>query len=437
MSEKESDSEQQLKTKLQKLNNDDDQIQSQNQATVAGPSNEESPPLIFKMDIDCFEELFEWLSISDLLALRRTCKRFKKIIDYHIKTNYPEIGKFRLSEGTLKRFQQMDEGTIELINKIEVSVGKDFNAAHFESIKELLKKVEKIIISSWTSDPDFYNVFLKHCKSVKHLVIKGNKNYFPCEVSDDWLSHHYPSLEYVNFGRIPKEKINEYMAFFRLNPNITALGLDIKSLERVGLHFLRAGIKFDRLFYLEWWITKNGLDLLKQLHDGGFYKRLQLTFEFAQLDDEDDEDYELDLNVLTSIGVEVINGDRINFTIPPLPRLKEIDILEYCEFYYKYENVKNVVERFNTGGFGVGLITKLIGNFPKLKHFQIESIYDANQLNLTALNNEREKLAGACKTTIYVDEYTFLTTKWASLKTNLSLIELKRMEACCWEDFFQ
>lgn len=42
------------------------------------------PSPMLKLNADCFEELFEWLSVADLLTLRRTCKRLQQMVDYFI-----------------------------------------------------------------------------------------------------------------------------------------------------------------------------------------------------------------------------------------------------------------------------------------------------------------------------------------------------------------
>lgn len=41
---------------------------------AAGPS-EVSPPVIFKLYMDCFVEIFDYLSLKDLIAFGNTCKR--------------------------------------------------------------------------------------------------------------------------------------------------------------------------------------------------------------------------------------------------------------------------------------------------------------------------------------------------------------------------
>lgn len=49
-------------------------------------------------------------------------------------------------------------------------------------------------------------------------------------------------------------------------------------------------------------------------------------------------------------------------------------------------------------------------------------------LDLVAFNNERKRLKGAQKITIYLHEKICLATKWAKSETNLSLFQLKPFE---------
>lgn len=60
-----------------------------------------------------------------------------------------------------------------------------------------------------------------------------------------------------------------------------------------------------------------------------------------------------------------------------------------------------------------------------------------NKFDLKAMNEKRKKLAGACKTMIYVHENDFLRTRWATTKISFNLIELKRIQACDWNQLFE
>lgn len=86
-------------------------------------------------------------------------------------------------------------------------------------------------------------------------------------------------------------------------------------------------------------------------------------------------------------------------------------------------------------------ILPFISNSKNLEKIHIMNFYSADGyqefvINLAALNKEREKLDGACKTTIYVREIYYLYTKWAQKDTDLSLIRLKRIESFEFDDHF-
>lgn len=95
-------------------------------------------------------------------------------------------------------------------------------------------------------------------------------------------------------------------------------------------------------------------------------------------------------------------------TTEQLLRLKELYLYGDNRFYEGFiEKLKNVIERLTTWSCDYEDLTDIIGYFPKLKHFRIQNINDTNKINLNATNEERKKLAGVCKTTIYVHENVF------------------------------
>lgn len=409
--------------------------QDQNQLSLAGPSNEESSPCIFNLDIDCFEELFEWLSAADLFALRRTNKRFKKIVDFFIKTNYPAFGKFKLFDTNFDMFRQMDSITIGMMKEIDISVDRNFDGSQFESIKEVLSKVMEVSIRSWTTPFDFHNSFLKYCNNMQCLTIHREEDWDPhVEMSKEWLCHRYPSLEYICFEAMPKDKIDGFIKFFHLNPNIHALSTDLESLKTIGSKLVGAGIKFDRLGTFDSVIDKDSLHLLKRLHDDGLYKRLRLSLDDLDIAFDEEED----LNLLASVAIEVIkNESSVHALIHHLPSLKEIIFHQHCDIHEDYENTQNVERVYSDGGFSDDIMA-FTRTCPKLKHILVQNVHDTNHLNLVRINNERSKLAGACKTTIYVDEHMYLAMKFSGIsKTNYKFIELKRTLACNWKQMFE
>ena len=69
--------------------------------------------------------------------------------------------------------------------------------------------------------------------------------------------------------------------------------------------------------------------------------------------------------------------------------------------------------------------------------FNRKFYFNQNQLNLTAFNDERKKILGACKVSIFVNEDIYIATKWTTGETVHSLVELKRIMLHEWNDIFQ
>lgn len=403
-----------------------------NTLALANTSHGESPLDMLSLNVDCFEELFEWLLIKDLFTLRQTCKRLKKIVDYYIKTNYPKLGKLYLTRKTFNELRRMDFNSTSLIIKeIDVSVESDFDSSQFVYISDFLTKIEYVHISTWKADPNIYEVFLKYCTNLKLLLMENYQTIGCVNVNNEWLRHHYPLLEHVHIEDIPKDEIDEFATFFQLNRNIHALSVDFSSLYENALHLAAAGIKFERLYIFM--LNRDHTNLLTRLYDEGFYKRLNVADNFA---------VNKELWNIPTIGTQTLHLHRLYFILPPLPNLKELRVVDPREFDEKYKYTKNTVERIYIGtNIPVNMdrykttieqLITFISNCPKLKYFMISHLVNENPLDLISLDRERKKLAGACKTTIYVDEKVFIATKWTTGITNYGLIELKCLQARDW-----
>ena len=51
----------------------------QSEMACAGCSSEEYRPKIFKLNIDCFDEIFEYLSLKDLHSLGQTYRTMQQV----------------------------------------------------------------------------------------------------------------------------------------------------------------------------------------------------------------------------------------------------------------------------------------------------------------------------------------------------------------------
>ena len=101
---------------------------------------------------------------------------------------------------------------------------------------------------------------------------------------------------------------------------------------------------------------------------------------------------------------------------------------------WKYVNVERF---FIVGAEHIDVLT-LIQKLPKLKELRL--IYSKGKskiLQLKKLNDERAKVAGGRRVTIYVKHKIYQETKWnvEHGNMNLPLIEMKRMSAKKWCDY--
>lgn len=73
-----------------------------------------SSPNILILNIDCLEEL------CDLRALRQTCKRMNKTVDYFIRATYPRgFGKLNFREMNCREIQHIDASICKLYKHLE------------------------------------------------------------------------------------------------------------------------------------------------------------------------------------------------------------------------------------------------------------------------------------------------------------------------------
>lgn len=96
---------------------------------AAAAENQQILPDIFKLKIDHFEELFDWLSLDDMLKLAATCKRMQRIVGYCCRNMYSNFEVTCKDDGAyieLIKLDKMDGFTpfIELLRFAQVDTEK-------------------------------------------------------------------------------------------------------------------------------------------------------------------------------------------------------------------------------------------------------------------------------------------------------------------------
>lgn len=422
------------------------------------PANEDQTAEIFKLDVDCFDEIFDYLSFEDLISLSKTCKYLQQLTGDCFHKNYlgcsicssegirsesslksldikhlvsfirkikTDSYGFRYVFNSRSKLQQIEH--MEITNLVETNVNR---------LKEIsMNELENLCISECNSITNFHGL-IERCQKLKRLSVEH------CSGEYNWLNQKYPTLEYLKFESDFSRSIP---MFLKLNPNIRKFATNTALLWKNQHNMMAAEIKLDDLAV--WMFELNGdklkpmCDTLNKLHERGFYKKLQLYF-FKVLN-QNVLDQLINLNGLVKISID---WDKlIKFNVSALKSLEELhaytsekigdldilatDIIHLNRIHFVVANINDIIPFIRRSEKVQKIKVKLLRPGT---HFDINT----KIIDLLALNSERKQLPKAQKITLYVAEEIYLATKWALGKINFELIRLKRLESFNWNHDF-
>lgn len=426
------------------------------------------PSPVMKMDIDCFYELFEYLALDELISIGNTCKRLQLIAGSFIQQNYAakrktcgkeeifiswiprRIGAFSRFIEKLSVFGNYNKSfLIDGSNKFkclkELRLAQvELNPQEIQCIKEILVNVEILELEQCQLNEEFYDNFLQYCSKVKRLSV--SRSTFDRDRAtiigsgNDWLFRKYPTIEHLELTDLYEFQNKELKTIFAQNPNIRSFSTDAKSLFNNRDSFLICGAKLEKFtvefqdpknisLELEPVVTVNLIfNLLRDLHEQGFYNRMHLYINFVDY-------YDCAQKIFSLKPIEMLSGFIVRID-NPLMKLKELDINKGSDVIDldQFPNIFPDLERIHFSQATADHILPFICSLKKLNIMKIDCLLDGNHLkggalNLIALNKERKKLFKPRKVVIYVDERVFLATKWATMELNLDSIELRKGES--------
>lgn len=431
------------------------------------------------------DDKFEWLPLAELHEnfQKNNNKRLRKAIQDYFQRNFLTTSFIYRSYNKTRNLYREDNDKIQmngferLIPNIVIvededidyvqrnckSLKKiifdndDLNGFQTESIKHILEKLEAVEMMC-DLDCSFDDFFLKFCKNLKYLIIC-----YSCSVyenvmigtENDWLRNKYPLLQYVEFSyySLCKLKNDEIKIFFENNPNIRTFATDAKYLlenssmlmeTRAQLNVLSIDTKNHFRYELTSNDRENLYDLLKELYNLGFYKRLHLL----------NMTYDDSNGKLTSIQAYISKLDMFYYPKtkscesihPNMENLKVLGVqyidqnLDFLDLIKRWSTLERIC--FNgTTGTTLQDIYEIVSHCANLKSIKINIFfvyYDVKDvsLDLLMLNKNRQSLARAKKVEIFVQEGTFLKTKkFTKGITNLSLIQLKLYDSYPWDGY--
>ncbi|XP_055306450.1 uncharacterized protein LOC129570761 [Sitodiplosis mosellana] len=331
--------------------------QQSNGSAITRPSNKESSPKIFKLTIDCFDEIFEYLSLKDLHSFGQTCKTMQKVAGEYFKQNYSAAEKFCAKDGIYTiysdsesvideriwisyfnqsmpcishHFERLDplrylRSHIDEFKSIKhiCFVSLNLNREKVQFIQKILPKIEVVQIKNGHATGNLHELMLKYCDNLKKIYVQNSDSSFNGKF--EWLLADYPHLSHLELIPNHLHVIEELSEFFTRNPKVQRFSTSgvflwanrnelvktkakLNILEIKSNHFLGYG---DSIW-----------DLLKQLHSQGFYKRLFLYTDGVN------QDLSIKLASLPNLETLCVRWFSGNYNLTCLTNLKELILLD-------------------------------------------------------------------------------------------------------------
>lgn len=434
------------KTDRKSLNGE---IERDEAAAVAVPTPEPLPD-IFKLNIDCFEDIFDYSSIHDLITLAKTCKRLHYVAAHCFHRTYPdlEVHLICMGIGVISRGVCVEVNHFaEFIQTLVISDSIQIMPIFFK-IQSKLCRLKKLLISKQKLTVDMVDRMKETLGMLEVLTVvacdlSGNLSdiidqcaklrflYIHRGTVDlNWLTRKYPTLEYLKFVPYNPKPIADLTTFLELHPNIRVFGTSRRFLwENRDLLMNASNVKLRELKIIDGYgFTQHRpfFHLLNELHERGFYQRLKLQISSTEHPEQ--------LSELNGL-VKLQYYGKMDFTLSALKNLEELCIFG-DENITDAENASiNLVylKRLYFSAANIDAITPFIRHSVRLQKIIVANlrsgIYfneDTEVIDLVALNRERRKLVNAQKITLYVHGETYVATKWALRETNLESIRLMR-----------
>lgn len=427
--------------------------------------DDDLPPPIFKLNVDCFEEIFDYLSLGELCIFRRTCRRMKQVVDYYIKLNYRlALRKLHMNEERLDYFCHHKTVGFKFVNHLSILECK-LRAYQIPGIITILGQIEGLRISTKQFDGDLYDDLLQFCTRLKSLHLYIHHNALINGKKNGWIQQHYPHLEHfvLNFCSPFEREMRcfELKAFFERNTDIRFFSTRFRVLWNNRDWVLGSNLSFNQLTIGTFYRTDHtsiasaqACNFLNCLHEQGFYQKLRIDTEASIALNQFSHIGSLRALETLSVGYGCISdyGTVEKFLKSPLLSLKEL----YLRYLWRPQDLETLanyitnVNRIFIERASINDIVLLIRRCTKLKEIRVNRLKEGNLIKsyfeddsihswrrilfdncineFRTLNHERKALRSTRKVTIFVDETVFLALK-SNNKTHFEFIEFKRTQA--------
>lgn len=431
-----------------------------------------SVPVIFKLNIDCFDEIFDYLPLIDLDVLSQACKRLQLIVGDYFQRTFSAL-EFRVKRDGLhldaqrnsnkilgfdrfiqnlvirgflwssfgdglKRFRYIDAHCTRHLKRIRFE-NVQLTGREIECIKEILNNVEIVIIDNCRIKRKFYDNFPGVCTNLRRLQVLNfqcNRNVYK-RTGNEWLLRNYPKLQHLEWTQSTNGcRIDELKTFFENNLNIRSFSTNSICLLMTRQLIIDSNVKLHNLFID---FDRDGLSNIESVWESlhellNHYKRLHLHFKNCN---QRHIDQMASIRMLESLHLKT----NENLNLCQLDGLKQLRIDTLAPIsVISMDIVANrliSLERIYFKCVYLEEILPFIRGSSNLRKFKIDFVQNKEKfksiLNLNVMNEERKKLTSARKITIYIEEAVFLATKWKMRKTEYEFIEIRRTEELDWD----
>lgn len=408
-------------------------VENQVPVDVANPLISLPSSSIFKLDADCWNEVFDWLPVDDVHSFGQTCKSLQQVTGKYVQWKCPTFSIWCYLDSTeadnipdfiqfaqfiaFDSYDELDENFVSNCKALKHVrfVDSSLNLRFIELLKPILSNLITFDIHDCVVDGDIYENCIKHCVKLKNLKIHS-------DFHRECLLQKYPTLKHIHITTKKPFENDELNTFFKLNPSVRHLTTDGDSIWDNQRSLIESNIKLDDLTIDNVSGMKDEFyDILNDLYQRDFYKRLHVNVYTSPS--------EVQLAALRGL-VTLYVGENVK--LPPLTTLKElgfnIDLNRLCNEGLNIAEIPKLLvglERLVIHSTSMDAILPFIRYSRNLMEIDIIHLNN-NVLDISALNIERKKLEAARKVLVYVSEDVYIATKWAKMPISLSLVEIQR-----------
>lgn len=431
----------------------------------------DQPPHFLKVNADCWERIFDLLSLRDILAMSETCQRMRQMSGYYFREYFPDIQcKWIANRGIFIGYPSsiLKTDFCQFITKLMVYdylehfliaeqycslktlvlCSIELTDTQIDFIKNVLSNVENLDLKRCTIYGDIYEKFLKYCPKLKCLRLHEIL-FEPEDTSNQFFQQTYTSLQYIDFSTFQIFSItnNELKNFFEQNKDLKHFGISNHFLWTNRELFIESNAHLDS-FCIRTEVSDEMaelpavefVNLLKVLYERGFFKSLH----FKMIETDENIDYQELLNEMATLDAfEVLVTNEFD-DLSRLVNLKELWMLEYHHATNMETLAINAskIERIYLQKATTDHIRLFFQHSKKLKSVKVYEMIGGDLLkggvlNLYALNLERETLRAVRRVSVCVQENIYLATKKRRKNQNLGLVEIARWNSDEWSFFDQ